>query len=551
MSEGKYRSIFQSPMPPADGFRAARDEMRTWLRDKSYDLEAFDRGDPRVGSRAVLLHSAANSADGAQTERWHLRESRDGGSWISLLTVHATADASRITSIWFWVEVEFVPGGSGYESQPSANVRAGVPRLARGLLTAVPAFDSLAILTEAPSIVSLERVDELIDVLCDPERRLPAVVASAHPTVGFEDWKSTIASVTWPLTGLASLYLLDPLATAEFNASIGQTHAVWGGALRTYLPDVDPAVPADALRHRVLSAARILADPSRAAGILSSLPRRLAVEAPLPGALAGVNRSLLTQARNTPGADDLTGLRAELTQLAEERDIALNLAEEQEGRANVLFGDRQSLLAELTEREQQVLQLDTQVRALRRRLVDAGRYDDAFLPAEEPVVTPPDTFAGLLDWLDAELSMVDYTGDIEAPLNLDQSPEAYSWIRSSWDALRALQSYAEAKAAGTFAGDFKTWCESPPPDAYAVPAGRVARDESQTVRNNPKWRREREFPVPKAVCASGTLFMGAHVRVGASAAGQISPRLYFYDATSQTGMIYVGYLGRHLTNTRS
>jgi len=421
MSEGKYRSIFQSPMPPSDGFRAARDEMRTWLRDKSYDLEAFDRGDPRIGSRAVLLHSAANSADGAQTERWHLRESRDDGSWMSLLTVHATADASRISSIWFWVEVEFVPGGSGHE--PSAHVRAGVPRLARGLLTVVPAFDSLAILTEAPSIVSLERVDELIDVLCDPERRLPAVVASAHPIVGFEDWKSIIGRVTWPLTGLASLYLLDPLATAKFNTSIGQTHAVWGGALRTYLPDVDPAVPGDALRHRVLSVARIVADPG--------------------------------QARGTPDADDLAGLRAQLAQLAEERDIALNLAEEQEGRANVLFGDRQSLLAELTEREQQVLQLDTQMRALRRRLVDAGRYDDAFSPAEEPVAAPRDTFAGLLDWLDAELSMVEYTGDIEAPLNLDQSPEAYSWIQSSWDVLRALQCYAEAKAARTFAGDFK------------------------------------------------------------------------------------------------
>jgi len=95
------------------------------------------------------------------------------------------------------------------------------------------------------------------------------------------------------------------------------------------------------------------------------------------------------------------------------------------------------------------------------------------------------------------------------------------------------------------------WCETPSPGAYAVPAGKVVRDESQTVRNNPKWRREREFPVPKAVSASGTLFMGSHVRVGASAAGQVSPRLYFYDAIVQTGAIYVGYLGRHLTNTRT
>jgi hypothetical protein len=45
--------------------------------------------------------------------------------------------------------------------------------------------------------------------------------------------------------------------------------------------------------------------------------------------------------------------------------------------------------------------------------------------------------------------------------------------------------------------------------------------------------------------------MGAHVRIGASAGGQVSPRLYYYDATAQAGTVYVGYLGRHLTNTRT
>jgi hypothetical protein len=79
----------------------------------------------------------------------------------------------------------------------------------------------------------------------------------------------------------------------------------------------------------------------------------------------------------------------------------------------------------------------------------------------------------------------------------------------------------------------------------------VARDESETVRNNVRWRRQREFSVPPEIDASGGVFMGAHVRIGASAAGQISPRLYFHDATAQTGAVYVGYLGRHLTNTRT
>ena len=50
---------------------------------------------------------------------------------------------------------------------------------------------------------------------------------------------------------------------------------------------------------------------------------------------------------------------------------------------------------------------------------------------------------------------------------------------------------------------------------------------------------------------AGRVFMGAHVRIGASAAGRINPRLYFHDATARFGMMYVGYLGRHLSNTRS
>ena len=138
-----------------------------------------------------------------------------------------------------------------------------------------------------------------------------------------------------------------------------------------------------------------------------------------------------------------------------------------------------------------------------------------------------------------------------ASLNLDQRPEASTWVRSSWETFQALEAYAAAQAANGFAGDFKTWCESPPSGECAIPAGKVVRDESETVRNNARWHREREFPVPPGICASGRVFMGAHVRIGASAGGQISPRLYFHDGTGQTGLIYVGYLGRHLTNTRT
>lgn len=365
MNDGRYRSVFHSPMPPADAYVAARDEMRAWLRSKEYDVTKFDDGDPRVGPGAVLLHNAANSADGSQTWRWQLRESRPDGAWLSSLVVQAPAEPAENASTWFWVEVEFAPGDEAPESEPG--VRAGVPRLARGLLSRVESYDSLALLTNEPALVGRDGVDDLIDVLCDPERRLPTVVASAHPGLDFEEWRSVVGRVTWFVPGLASIYLLDPLATTAFEEGIGHSHAVWGGALRTYLPDVDPAVAAEALRHRVLSAARALADPSRAAGILSVLPRRLASEAPLPGPLAGVNRTLLTQAGSSPASSDVDAMRLQVAALIAERELALDLAEVQEARANAFFAQRESALAELVEREQRVLDLEHAVRTLRSR----------------------------------------------------------------------------------------------------------------------------------------------------------------------------------------
>jgi hypothetical protein len=518
--------------------------MRAWLRSKGYDVARFDEGDPRVGFGAVVLHNAANSADGSQTWRWQLRETKDDGAWLSSLVVHAPARAVDSARCWFWVEVEFAPADGGGDAEQGT--RAAVPRLARGLLGRVSAYDSLAVLANEPAVTSRDGVDELIDVLCDPDRRLPAVVASAHPELEFEEWKRTVARATRYLPGLASIYLLDPLATSEFMDGIGRSHAVWGGAIRTYLPDVDPAVDEEALRHRVLTGARILADPGRAAGILSVLPRRLAAESPLPGQLAGVNRALLTQTPGAVASSDVAAVKEQVTGLVEERELALKLAEEQESRANGFFEQRESALAELAERDQRVLDLENLVRSLRKRLVTTGKAAEAFLPAEEQPA-PPATFAELSDWVDAQPALIEFTGDRDVMLALDRNPEASTWVRSSWEVLRAMQSYADAKAAKSFAGDFKMWCENPLSDSYAISSGKVARDESETVKNNAKWARQREFPVPAAIDPSGRTFMGAHIRIGAS--GQISPRLYFHDATASTGKIYVGYLGRHLTNT--
>jgi hypothetical protein len=545
--DGRYRAIFHSPMLPAEAFQAARDEIRIWLRSKNYEVGKFDDGDPHVGQGAVLLHHSANSADGSRTWRWQLRETKDDGAWLSSLIVQAPAQTGRTSRSWFWIEIEFEAAATSSEPDPAA--RAGVPRLARGLLARVPAYDALTSLTQEPIVVGQDGLDDLIDALCDPDRRLPVVVAAAHPDLEFREWRTVIDRSMHYLPGLAGIYLLDPLATDKFGDEIGRSHAVWGGAVRSYLPDVDPAVPEEAQRHRVLTAARILADPARAAGILSMLPRRLAAESPLPAALAGVNRTLLSRTPAALVSVTASALEKQLAEVIGERELALNLAEEQQTRANIFFDQRESALAELAERDQRVVELQDLVRSLQRRMIAAGQASEAFLPADEQSARPA-TFAELSDWM-AELAHVEFTGGRRWMLALDGSPEADTWVRSTWEILRALESYATAKSDGSFAGDFKLWCENSPSGGFAVPSGKIVRDESETVRNNPRWRHEREFPVPDDVGPSGRIFMGAHVRIGASAAGQISPRLYFHDASGTTGQIYIGYIGRHLTNTRT
>jgi hypothetical protein len=73
--------------------------------------------------------------------------------------------------------------------------------------------------------------------------------------------------------------------------------------------------------------------------------------------------------------------------------------------------------------------------------------------------------------------------------------------------------------------------------------------ESDTVRNRGDWHAERVFPVPESIDTDGCAFMESHFRL--SAKKSVSPRVYILDATRKDGRVYVGYIGRHLENTKS
>lgn len=169
---------------------------------------------------------------------------------------------------------------------------------------------------------------------------------------------------------------------------------------------------------------------------------------------------------------------------------------------------------------------------------------------ETPPTAVPAVASDCLEALElaaAHLPLVMVGDTSETAAELDQNPKAGTWGRKAWQALRALQSYAEAKASGACAGNFFSFCQTPLPASDVIPADWVAAGESETTTNNPRFRQARVFPVPTDVRADGRAYMEEHIRL--EKGSDPAPRLHFWDDTGgRTGKIYVGYLGRHLPN---
>ncbi|MFD0329464.1 hypothetical protein ACFQZC_17985 [Streptacidiphilus monticola] len=75
-----------------------------------------------------------------------------------------------------------------------------------------------------PTVIERGDVDAILDELCDPDRRLPVVVASTPLHTDFEDWLDQVVDpVTRGCTGLAVLYALSPapsgLSTARWSTT--------------------------------------------------------------------------------------------------------------------------------------------------------------------------------------------------------------------------------------------------------------------------------------------------------------------------------------------
>lgn len=150
----------------------------------------------------------------------------------------------------------------------------------------------------------------------------------------------------------------------------------------------------------------------------------------------------------------------------------------------------------------------------------------------------------------AALKYVEFTGSEEIAIEVDQHDQGTGrYAQRFWEYVRVLHDYVELRTSGVFQGNVHMYLTDDSTAGVKCPPDRHASNESDSVLNNTKWRKERELPVPRGVDESGSVLMKAHFKP--THRDTFAPRMHYYDDVDGSGKMYIGYIGRHLTNTRT
>lgn len=614
-AEAPYSAFWQFPAG-GDSQEYVEAQLGAWLREKGFDVDlALTAVHRRDGSRLFIGRHDSRSAPEFQAK---LVEHNEKGTWITELTTRGPRRAPG------WVRLR-VTSDRGHYVAP--------PRIAKYLLTSGLFRDGGELnLTERPTLVSSPLVQDVAEVITDFSREGLVFVAGTDEDLAFDPFFALVEEWTREVVGLAEVYVLDPIATRAMAEILGPSHAVEPWTIRTFLPDVDPAVEENGRRHRWLSTSRLVDWPKpRIQRSLGRIARGHAESRPLPdhvmhslrgfvrlenqlivdavgradelearlesatreaaepgpaaeqapgeaAPVAGVpasatEESVADQAaeylrrldlvRQVFAVDEVTeeslrafmaGLSAEQQQtrlqlgqrLAEQEEEIAQLREKVAEQRRVLDEAELDLAITVTEREE----LADTVQWLRRQFVNTPQVylTSAPIPAEE-LTTYPRSFSELLDWLDeGRVPGVRFTGDPDQIVVLDLHSGMDVALRNAYDIVLALSDYARVKSEG-WSGSMETYLRTPPDGCRSVGVKKHAATESETVVNRPRFARRRLLPVPVEVSADGAAYMYAHFKLGV--AGMLSPRMHYLDDTGGTGLVYVGYIGKHLENTKT
>lgn len=240
-----------------------------------------------------------------------------------------------------------------------------------------------------------------------------------------------------------------------------------------------------------------------------------------------------------------------LFEQAEEDSRAAERVVELEKRIEEQEEDRKEERAKYRELENKVRRLEYQ---LRNPQTGLQGYDYV----EEQLDTAPDDMSTLFDWMTREglypevreyVVFCDPDRMCDAILDLDDMSGNSRYAADFWKFILVLRDYMRARKEIGFRGSVHEYLAESRGQYRIESQKRHSPTESETVRNNGKMCGERIFPVPVEVDPRGEIEMLAHFKT--SHRDTNDPRMHYYADTQFTHKVYIGYIGPHLTNTKT
>ena len=224
--------------------------------------------------------------------------------------------------------------------------------------------------------------------------------------------------------------------------------------------------------------------------------------------------------------------------------------------AETIKADRDELELELAEVQDESSTLRRRVEYLQGRLRDAGDAEAYTEPTTDEAWREP---AGLVELATILMSgasarhiafeRVEFTGDLSVVEDLQKRDQIGRYSNALWQYVQVLFDYVGQRREG-YQGSVHSYLTDSRVSGRKCSPQRHAATESATVLSNPVWSAERMFPVPSDVDGSKRILMDAHFKP--THKDTVAPRMHYYDDTAgPTGKVYIGYIGRHLTNTKT
>ena len=205
------------------------------------------------GDRAIYIRSRTG-AGVDYAKLIYFDAPRGDEQWVTSLLVgfDVTDDRAKPTVA---IEIDSPPDPKN-EGKPHWTAR---PKLVQRILEAYSCSEHGLVMGAKPTYLrGGEGVNALIEGMADSRRRSLVIICAEDGTVNPTYWQKIMTELTAQTIGQASVYVLDKVSAEEFNASVSNGHQISPYSPRTFRPPIDPTDPQDGLRHRVLSAQRLI-----------------------------------------------------------------------------------------------------------------------------------------------------------------------------------------------------------------------------------------------------------------------------------------------------